>query len=159
MSKAWGLAGIRCGFAISAAPTIAVMNKVKAPYNLNKLTSKLATEALANRQAFDQNLVSILTERERLAEALKKMDAVHRVLPSDSNFLMFQIDSAEVVYKQMADQGVVVRFRGGCLHCGGCLRVTVGTPEQNDQFLQLLAVTMEEVTGHGAPAENVSASE
>lgn len=139
MSKAWGLAGIRCGFAISAAPTIAIMNKVKAPYSVNKLTSSMALEALRSQEVFQQKLEQVLAERDRLRERLESMvGVVHRVLPSDANFLMFQIDNAEAVYKSMAEGGVVVRYRGSCLHCDGCLRVTVGTPEENETFLKML---------------------
>lgn len=142
MSKAWGLAGIRCGFAIAAAETIEIMNRVKAPYSMNSLTSKLAIEAFDQKERFHHNMGLILQERDRLRVALEQLvGIVHRVLPSDTNFLMFQIDNAEAVYKQMADQGVVVRYRGNCLHCEDCLRVTVGRKEENDKFLELLQST------------------
>eukprot|EP00658_Telonema_sp_P-2_P028324 TRINITY_DN21720_c0_g1_i1.p1 TRINITY_DN21720_c0_g1~~TRINITY_DN21720_c0_g1_i1.p1 ORF type:complete len:251 (+),score=57.40 TRINITY_DN21720_c0_g1_i1:38-790(+) len=142
MSKAWGLAGIRCGFAIGDQATIEIMNKVKAPYNLNVLTSNLALKAFNSKQVFDEKLEIILAEREKLSEALRSMEGIVReVLASDTNFLMFRIDNAEAVYKQMAEKGVVVRYRGNCMHCDGCLRVTIGTPEENSKFLELLRVT------------------
>merc|ERR1712086_153976 len=141
MSKAFGLAGIRCGFAIGNQDTIGVMSKVKAPYNVNKLTSKIALEAFSNLDQFNEKLQMVMTEKEKLKAALEGLDIVQRVLPSDTNFIMFQIDKAEAVYKEMAENGVVVRYRGNCLHCDGCLRVTVGTPEENEQFLAALQST------------------
>merc|ERR1712086_73528 len=112
-------------------------NKVKAPYNVNKLTSKVALDAYANLSVFNDNMAKVLAERVRLKAALSAMkDVVHEVKHSDTNFLMFKIDNAQKVYKQMADGGVVVRYRGNCLHCAGCLRVTIGTPEENDKFLK-----------------------
>jgi histidinol-phosphate aminotransferase len=142
MSKAFGLAGIRCGFAIANKDTIEIMNKVKAPYNVNKLTSKVALDAYDNLATFNDHMEKVLAERTRLKAALLAMkDVVQEVKHSDTNFLMFRLDNAQKVYKQMADGGVVVRYRGNCLHCDGCLRVTIGTPEENDRFLALLQKT------------------
>lgn len=142
MSKAFGLAGIRCGFAMSQEDTISVLNKVKAPYNMNKLTSKVALDAFDHLPVFNEHIREVLDEKRRLRAALEGMTGiVTKVLESDTNFFMFQLDKAEQVYKQMADDGVVVRYRGNCLHCEGCLRVTVGTPEENTKFLQLLRTT------------------
>ena len=143
MSKAFGLAGIRCGFAIGSPDLIAVMSKVKAPYNVNKLTSKIAIEAFANIAEVQSNIDKVNAEKVKLIAALEALSPriVKRILPSDANFLMFAVDNASAIYKSMADNGVVVRDRSTQLHCDGCLRVTVGTPEENAAFLALLEKT------------------
>lgn len=140
MSKAFGLAGIRCGFAIGSPELIAVMSKVKAPYNVNKLTSKIAIEAFQAIDTVEENIAKVNAEKAKLISALEALSPriVKRILPSDSNFLMFALDNASEIYKTMADEGVVVRDRSTQLHCDGCLRVTVGTPEENAAFLEQL---------------------
>eukprot|EP01052_Picozoa_sp_SAG31_P022105 SAG31_NODE_1743_length_7383_cov_21.902389_2_plen_800_part_00 len=138
MSKGFGLAGIRCGFAFGTPELVDVMSKVKAPYNVNKLTSKVAREAYANLDLLATNIAAVLKEKSSLEAALKSKPYVKRVLESDSNFLMFSVDNASVVYKRMADSGVVVRDRSTQQHCEGCLRVTVGTVEENKAFLSKL---------------------
>lgn len=143
MSKAFGLAGIRCGFAIGNRDTIEIMSKVKAPYNVNKLTSKIALEAFSNIEQFHQKVAQVLAEKQELTAALESTPFVKRLLPSDTNFIMFEIDNAQEVYKQMAENGVVVRYRGNCLHCDGCLRVTVGTPAENKKFMEMLRDTVQ----------------
>jgi histidinol-phosphate aminotransferase len=140
MSKAFGLAGIRCGFAIGSPELIAVMSKVKAPYNVNKLTSKIANEAYSNLAVVQQKIEAVQAEKVKLRAALEALSPaiVQRVMPSDTNFLMFAIDNASAVYLAMANDGVVVRDRSSCLHCNGCLRVTIGTPDDNAAFLASL---------------------
>lgn len=143
MSKAFGLAGIRCGFAIGSPELIAVMSKVKAPYNVNKLTSKIAIEAFENIDKVEENIAKVNAEKANLIAALEALSPriVKRILPSDANFIMFALDNASAVYKKMADNGVVVRDRSTQLHCDGCLRVTVGTAEENAAFLEKLEQT------------------
>jgi len=145
MSKAFGLAGIRCGFAIGSPELIAVMSKVKAPYNVNKLTSKVAIEAFENIAVVEENIAKVNAEKSKLVAALEALSPriVKRIIPSDANFLMFAVDNASHIYKSMADNGVVVRDRSTQLHCDGCLRVTVGTAEENAAFLALLEKTAE----------------
>jgi len=81
----------------------------------------------------------VLGERERVAAALKEMPGVSKVYPSDTNFILFQCKNAQAVYKDMADSGIVIRFRGTQQHCDSCNRVTVGTKDENDAFLKMLA--------------------
>ena len=142
LSKAFGLAAIRCGFCLGPPDVIQLMNNVKAPYNVNALTSKTAMEAVQKFDALQANVKSVLQEREKVTQALEALEYVTKVYPSDSNFLLFRLDkNALKVYKQMADNGVVTRFRGTELHCDECIRVTVGTPSENEQFLQALEET------------------
>ena len=139
LSKAFGLAAIRCGFCLGAPDVIQLMNNVKAPYNVNVLTSKLALSAFDNISVLEANIKTTLDERAMVAAELNKLDFVVEVFPSDSNFLLVRLtDKALQVYKTMADGGVVVRFRGNENHCDECLRVTIGTPEENKTMLARL---------------------
>lgn len=142
LSKAFGLAGIRCGFAIGKEDVIQLMNNVKAPYNVNKLTSEVAINAMKNIETLDKNIQTLLDQREVMHKALEALDFVVKVYPSDSNFLLVRLQQKSLeVYKQMADSGVVVRYRGGELHCNECLRITIGTEEENQACLEMLKST------------------
>mmetsp|Transcript_20697 Transcript_20697/g.48609 ORF Transcript_20697/g.48609 Transcript_20697/m.48609 type:complete len:399 (+) Transcript_20697:170-1366(+) len=146
LSKAFGLAGIRCGFAIGPPDVIQLMNNVKAPYNVNKLTSDAAANALKNTDILERNVVDNLAQRAIVKEELEGLDFVVNVYPSDANFLLFRVkQKANEVYKKMADKGVVSRFRGKELHCNECIRVTIGTPEENKKFLCMLKQTYAEI--------------
>jgi histidinol-phosphate aminotransferase len=139
LSKAFGLAGIRCGFAVAHRDIIQLMNNVKAPYNINKMTSEVAINAFANIAELQKNIHVLLNQRELLTQELLKLDFIVKVFPSDSNFLLCRLKAhAYAVYKTMADRGIVVRYRGHELHCGECLRITVGTPEENKALLEAL---------------------
>jgi histidinol-phosphate aminotransferase len=145
LSKAFGLAGIRCGFCIGPPDVIQLMNNVKAPYNVNSLTSEVAINAMNSMDTLRKNVQSTLEERTKVRKALEALeDIVVKVYPSDSNFLLFRVKNdlqAVDVYKKMADSGVVTRFRGNELHCTQCIRVTIGTPEENEKFLELFKKT------------------
>jgi len=147
LSKAFGLAGIRCGFCIGSPDVIQLMNNVKAPYNVNSLTSEVAINAMKSIATLETNVKSVLEQRDYVQNALlKQSDVVVKVYPSDSNFLLFRVAKyAKEMYKIMADKGVVTRYRGTELHCDECIRVTVGTQEENDTFLNLLKETWLEV--------------
>ena len=142
LSKAFGLAGIRCGFAIGSPDVIQLMNNVKAPYNVNALTSEVAINAMKSIETLETNIKNLLQQRSVVAEKLEALDFVVKVHPSDSNFLLFEVkDKALELYKTMADAGVVTRFRGNEMHCNQCIRVTIGTEEENTKFLELLQKT------------------
>jgi len=139
LSKAFGLAGIRCGFAIGPPDVIQLMNNVKAPYNVNKLTSDAAINAMNNTNVLEKNVKDVLDQRAIVAKELEGLDFVLKVYPSDANFLLFRVkQKANELYKVMADKGVVSRFRGKEMHCDECIRVTIGTPEENSKFLEML---------------------
>ena len=149
LSKAFGLAGIRCGFCIGTPAVIQLMNNVKAPYNVNSMTSEVAMNALKSIDRLERNIETILQQRKLLAQALDELDFVTKVFPSDSNFLLFRLqDHAKEVYKTMADtSGVVTRYRGSELHCDNCIRVTVGTASENEAFLKALVETWTKLSG------------
>ncbi len=138
MSKSFGLAGIRLGIGIASAPIIQIMMKVKAPYNINKLTSKMAIEAFAHLGDIKTKIDQIITERDRVVKELETISAVQRIFPSDANFILFRIENAYHLYKEIAESGVVVRYRGNEIHCENTLRMTIGTPAENDAFLKRL---------------------
>lgn len=138
LSKAFGLAGIRLGVAIANPDIINYMMKVKAPYNVNKLTSQAALTGFENLGSVQKNIKSINSEKKRVVAGLENLGQVEKVFPSDANFLLFRVDDALNVYKKLADSGVIVRYRGKEPHCENCLRVTIGTTEENDRFLEAL---------------------
>lgn len=137
-SKAFGLAGIRLGVAIANPEIISYMMRVKAPYNINKLTADTAMKAFDNLELLRFNIKKIREERQYVAEQLGHSDAVDKVYPSNANFLLFKIKNAKEVYQNLAKMGVIVRYRGNEPHCEDCLRVTIGMPDENVKFLKAL---------------------
>ncbi len=138
LSKAWGLAGIRLGMAFAQAPLIGWMNAVKPPYNVNQLTQNAALEALARPDEMRAQVEVLLRQRERLAEALAALPFVQAVFPSEANFLLVRVDAPRRLYDFLAARGIVVRDRSRQPLCEGCLRITVGTPEENTALLDAL---------------------
>ncbi|KAF9355048.1 histidinol-phosphate transaminase [Mortierella sp. AD094] len=151
MSKSFGLAGVRLGVAITTPEIASYMNATKAPYNIASTTSRIAQEALQpmGLDILQKHIAVMVQERTRLLEAFKSITGLGRVLgTNDANFILVEVlnkdgkpcnDRAFNVYTDMAKrQGLVVRFRGTELGCEGCLRVTVGTPEENDVVIKLL---------------------
>ena len=121
MSKAWGAAGIRLGMAYASPELIAILNKIKYPYNVNLLT-----------------LRSILSERIRLQAALPELNCVRKIYPTDANFILVEVTNADTIYKNLVRQGIIVRNRTNVTMCNGCLRITVGKPDENDALLEAL---------------------
>lgn len=139
LSKAFGLAGIRLGFALGSEDVIQLMNNVKAPYNVNKLTSEVAQNAMKNVDVLQNNVNVLLEERDKLMKTLNELEYITKVYPSDANFILFRVKAnAQKIYKMMADNGVVSRFRGNEMHCSECIRVTIGTSEDTGEFLKAL---------------------
>ncbi len=147
LSKAFGLAGIRCGFAIASDDIIQLMNNVKAPYNVNKLTSEVANNALKDIATLTKNVKTLLDQRELMMKKLKALEFVVKVYPSDSNFLLVKMKSlAQEVYKTMANRGVVLRFRGNEMHCEECIRMTIGSEEENAACLEMFEKVYNELS-------------
>jgi histidinol-phosphate aminotransferase len=142
LSKAFGLAGIRCGFCLGSPDVIQLMNNVKAPYNINSLTSEVAINAFDNIKTLEKNISTLLEQRSIVESALKEIEFVVKVYPSDANFILFRVKkNAKEIYTTMANGGVVTRFRGMEMHCNECIRVTIGTPQENQIFLERLVET------------------
>ena len=137
-SKAWGLAGIRLGFCIANSEIIKMLFKVKAPYNVNALTRFTVEAAIKNYQKKEEFVRLIINEREKLKNQLEKIDKVIKVFDSDANFLLFKCDNAKEVLKKLAKQGIIVRDRSTQPKLEDCIRVSVGTKEQNALFIKTL---------------------
>ena len=137
-SKAWAAAGMRLGMAFASPEIIGYFNKVKYPYNVNALTQQQAIEILQQEELICKEINTILSERQRMAESLLQIPHVHHVFPSDANFLLVRVDDADKLYRQLADSNIVVRNRNNVVLCSGCLRITIGTPDENDALLQAL---------------------
>jgi histidinol-phosphate aminotransferase len=137
-SKAWGLAALRLGMAFSSTHVIDILNKVKPPYNINQATQDLAFEALKNIAQVNDWIKLTVTERERLANALTRLQKVRKVHPSDANFLLVEIEGAHDIYNQLVEQGIIVRDRSKVTLCDNCLRITIGTVTENNQLLTAL---------------------
>ncbi len=136
-SKARGLAGIRLGMAFGNPEIFGWLNRVKLPYNLNRLTLSLA--ALRYDGEEQQEMVErILTGRERLSTFLKEMKIVKRVWPSDANFVLVCFEEPEKVYQYLLDHGIVVRLRSRIPGCGTAIRITIGTEEENRMLMEAL---------------------
>ena len=138
LSKAFGMAGIRLGIAVAVEDVINYMLKVKAPYNVNSVTARYALQTFENLETVQFNIQKIREERNRLSQALSMLPFVKKVYASDANFILFQIEEAHAIYQKLADRSVIVRYRGNEPKCENCLRVTVGTPDENDLFLSTL---------------------
>lgn len=138
LSKAWGAAGLRLGMAFASKEIIDLMNKVKYPYNISTLTQKTALEVLNNEEKMLQNLHTIQSERARLVEALRTLPLVYDIYPSAGNFILIKVVNSKSVYSRLLKRGIVVRDRSNATRCMSCLRITIGTPEENDALLAVL---------------------
>ena len=138
-SKAWGLASLRCGMAFASEEIIALFNKVKYPYNLSTQVQETILEQLnAGSDCKNYWVKQILEERKYLAAIMKKLSIVEKIYPSDANFLLVKINNANHIYKKLVEQGIIVRNRNSISLCGNCLRITVGTREENDLLIEAL---------------------
>jgi len=138
LSKAWGLAAIRVGMCFASADIIAVLNKIKPPYNINILSQQVALEELHFDIRKNRWVAEIINEREKLKAGLAKMDSVQKVYPSDANFLLVKIDHARHVYEALVKKGIIVRDRSNVILCDNCLRITIGTQQENQILLNEL---------------------
>ncbi len=134
LSKAWGMAGLRLGLAFASEYIVALMSKVKYPYNINIITQALVSELLD--RPVDGAVAQIIAERERVAAAISSASVVRRIYPSDANFLLVEVDDAAKVYDALIDEKIIVRDRSRVAGCQGCLRITIGTPEENDRLIE-----------------------
>ncbi len=138
LSKAWGLAAIRVGMCFASADIIAVLNKIKPPYNINILSQQVALEELHFDIRKNRWVAEIINEREKLNAGLTKIDSVQKVYPSDANFLLVKIENARHVYESLVKKGIIVRDRSNVILCDNCLRITIGTQQENQILLNEL---------------------
>ncbi len=134
-SKAWGCASIRLGMAFASTEIIGLMNKVKYPYNINSLTQQKALEMLNELDRVNQWVISVCAERSKIANAFSELSVCEKVYPTDANFFLARVKDANAIYNYLIDNGVVVRNRNRVTLCGNCLRITVGTPDENMELI------------------------
>ena len=134
-SKAYGMAGIRLGSGFASAEIITVLKKIKPPYNINKLTQERALELLADEITYQKQLAAIIQAREQLLNNLSQLSYIKKIYPTDANFILIKVDDADKCYHELIDRGIVVRNRTMHKHCKNCLRITVGTEEENSILL------------------------
>ncbi|MEM6801906.1 MAG: histidinol-phosphate transaminase [Bacteroidota bacterium] len=135
-SKAWGMANLRLGMAFAHPDIIAVLNKVKMPYNVNGLSQELALKALEKVSLRDEWVKELLAEREYLEEELASLAIVQKIYPSDANFILVKLDQANQRYQELIAEQVIVRNRSKVILCDDCLRITVGTRAENEELLK-----------------------
>jgi len=135
-SKAWGLAAARVGTAFANNEIISLYNKVKPPYNVSKINQQAAIRAMDNYEDYQEKLTIILKEKERLKTRLMEIELVKKIYPSDANFLLLEVDNADYVYSTLVAQKIITRNRNKQVE--NCIRVTVGTSEENNQLLKAL---------------------
>jgi histidinol-phosphate aminotransferase len=137
-SKAWGLAAARCGMAFASEEIISFFNKVKYPYNINILTQKLILEKLEQVEIKNNWVKEILSQRALMIEELEQLSIVKHIYPSDANFILVKVDDANLRYKQLVEKGIIVRNRNSVTLCENCLRITIGTAQDNKELLNAL---------------------
>jgi len=138
MSKAWASASIRLGMAFASSEIIGLMNKVKYPYNISLLTQQKALEMLHRSDEVASWVKLILSERARIQEEISKLAVCRELFPTDANFFLMRVPNANELYHYLIDKGIVVRNRHRVVLCGDCLRITIGTPEENEALLDAL---------------------
>lgn len=138
LSKAWGSAGIRLGMAFASTEIIGLFNKVKYPYNVNILTQKQALQTLGEMARFNKWMSTIRTEREHTIPAFADLPFCEKIYHTDSNFFLARVKDADRIYHYLVDQGVIVRNRSRVELCNNCLRITIGSPQENCALLGAL---------------------
>ena len=137
-SKAWGCAAIRLGMAFASPEIIAIFNKIKYPYNVNRLTQEEAIKVLQHPETIKGWVNTLLEERTRVMEEFVKLPCCVRVFPTDANFFLAKVYEATQIYNYLVSEGIIVRNRTNVALCNDCLRITIGTKEENEALLEAL---------------------
>lgn len=138
LSKAYGMAGIRLGTCFASEEIISVLNRIKPPYNVNELTQQRAIEQLKLNDLTQKQVKAILEERDMVINQLSTVDFISKIYPSDANFVLAEVDDANIRYNQLIEKGIVIRNRTTQPGCKNCLRFTIGTPEENKVLVDTL---------------------
>ena len=137
-SKAWGCAAIRLGMAFASPEIIGIFNKIKYPYNVNRLTQEEAIRVLQHPETIKGWVNTLLEERARVMEEFVKLPCCVRVFPTDANFFLAKVYEATQIYNYLVSEGIIVRNRTNVALCNDCLRITIGTKEENEALLDAL---------------------
>ncbi len=146
LSKAWGLANVRIGFAIAHPDIIGVMHNVKYPYNLSGVQQEKAVEALKAKEHVSDTVKMIVSERGRVASVLSSISYVENVFDSDANFILVRVKDADGLYMKLLERGIIIRNRSKVIGCSGCVRITIGSVEENNALLSAMKEIEEENT-------------
>lgn len=138
-SKSWGLASARVGMAVAPLLLVKVMNKVKYPYNVSGVAQELVSKALDHAEEVYHTVEVIKRERERVSHMLTTFSSVKHVFPSDANFLLVRVKDPDALCTSLREQGIIIRNRSSMTGCDGCVRITIGSKEENDVLLQAIA--------------------
>lgn len=138
LSKAWAGAALRVGMAFASTDIIQLFNKVKYPYNINKLSQEKAMELLKNQSEYRQHLSMVLEERQKLMNAVSALPICKQIYPTAANFFLVKVTDAYAIYHYLVQKGIVVRNRSKVTLCENCLRITVGTKSENTALLSAL---------------------
>lgn len=137
-SKAWGIAAVRLGMAFASPEIISLFNKVKYPYNINILTQNFVQSELDKIQLKEEWVKTLLAQRVYLVQELLKISFIEKIYPSDANFILVKVPDANNTYNKLVDQGIIIRNRNTVSLCNGCLRITIGTKEENNKLISAL---------------------
>ena len=137
-SKAWGMASVRVGIAYASEEIIKFYNKVKPPYNISQLNQDAILNTLNDEKInqVSENIKIILEEKKSLIQNLEKLNLVKTIFPSDANFILIEVDNANSVYQELVNQNVIIRNRNSVIK--NCLRITVGSPDENKKLIETL---------------------
>ncbi|MEP6582952.1 MAG: histidinol-phosphate transaminase [Ginsengibacter sp.] len=138
LSKAWGLAALRLGLCFASEKIVDLFNKVKPPYNINKASQQLGIEALSKIDEVNKNIKITVEQRSILMQQLSTFSFIEKIYPSDANFILIKTNNADKVYQFLSAKKIIVRNRSKEPLCKNCLRITVGTPEENQKLIEVL---------------------
>jgi histidinol-phosphate aminotransferase len=137
LSKAYAMAGLRVGILYASTEIISILNKIKPPYNINNLSQEAALKKL-EQTTLDFQVKKIISERKKMVEALVSIPYIEKIYPSDANFILIKVDDANKRYNQLIEKGIVIRNRSNQPLCENCLRITIGTKEENEKLITVL---------------------
>jgi len=157
-SKAWGMAGARVGLALASEEIIDLLNRVKPPYNVSQLSQTAVIKALSRRDQVAAWIRETLSQRRSLQGSLEEFDFVDRIYPSDANFLLVKVNDANAVYRHLVRSKIVVRNRTNVALCEGCLRITIGTAEENVRLIRALELFRPSTNADGRSTSNLAVS-
>ncbi len=138
LSKAYGMAGIRLGICYASIEIISVLNRIKPPYNINQLTQQTAIKKLISHDLITNQIDEIIKERQKLFIELKNLNFAEKVYPTNANFILIKVDDANKRYQQLVEKEIIIRNRTTQISCENCLRLTIGTKEENQQLISAL---------------------
>ena len=138
LSKAWGLAALRLGLCYASMDIIDIFNKVKPPYNVNDASQQLGLEALQDTDTVNNWIKQVVEQKNILRDAMQQLPFCEKIYPSDANFILVKVNDANKLYDYLSGNEVIVRNRSKDAHCENCLRITIGTPEENGVLINLL---------------------